>query len=196
MPYCQYCGAESASIKQICPSCGKDMVHIPTVENGFITGDESSNAVDFNALPPSDKAPRVLAAAVDAAIVMGLLFALRRYQFFPPVLSKFQFFLYLLPALYLIFRDGLGGKSVGKLLAGITVVNVQENRVASIGDSFLRNCLFAVIAIPGYGWVGGALIAGVMFLQVLFGNGSRFLDAFAKTRVVGDRSLNDMLQTQ
>ncbi len=193
MPYCQHCGAESTSIKRICSSCGKDTAFIPDLENSSAAQGEDAISGSFSTLSPSSKGPRLLAAAVDAAIAGGLLFALHRYQFLPSLVSKYQLFLSIVPALYLILRDSLGGKSVGKLVVGITVVNVSENKIASIGDSFLRNGLFAVVAIPKYGLIGGVIIASIMLLQILFGKGRRLGDKFANTRVVSDRSLDNTL---
>lgn len=193
MPYCQHCGAESGNIKQPCPSCGKEMVFAANVEDDSASQKAVGLSGHFAALPACSKGARIFAGIIDAAIAGALLYALRRYQLLPPLLSKYQFFLSIVPALYLVLRDSLGGKSVGKLIAGITVVNIAENKIGGIGDSFLRNGLLAFVAIPRFGWMAGLAVGSIMFLQVLFGKGNRLGDKFANTRVVNDRSLSEAL---
>lgn len=193
MPYCQHCGAESSNIKQPCPSCGKEMALGTDMEDDNAPRKVVGLAGPFAAVPACSKGSRIFAGIIDAAIAGALLYALRRYQLLPPLLSKYQFLLSIVPALYLVLRDSLGGKSVGKLIAGITVVNIAENKIGGIGDSFLRNGLFAFVAIPRYGWMAGLAVGSIMFLQILFGKGNRLGDKFANTRVVNDRSLNEAL---
>lgn len=193
MPYCQHCGVESSNIKQPCPSCGKEMTLGTDVDGNNTSRKTVSLAGHFATVPACSKGARIFAGIIDAAIAGALLYALRRYQLLPPLLSKYQFLLSIVPALYLVLRDSLGGKSVGKLIAGITVVNIAENKIGGIGDSFLRNGLLVFVAIPRYGWMAGLAVGSIMFLQVLFGKGSRLGDKFANTRVVNDRSLGEAL---
>lgn len=76
---------------------------------------------------------------------------------------------------YLIFRDGFfGGRSIGKKLMGLKVINTKTNKPCSLKDSFLRNI---TLVIP---------ILNVIDLLVPFidPEGLRFGDKLAGTKVV------------
>lgn len=109
------------------------------------------------------------------------------------------FLVMLIPALYMVIRDALGGKSVGKLLLGLTTYNLRERKPADFADSVLRNWFFAVLLLPpslnllrvtfSFGMVVFALLSLLVMLQILVGDGRRLGDGQAGTLVVDDRAL-------
>lgn len=134
---------------------------------------------------------RLLAGLIDLLVAVALgVFVLwlgskfAYLQFF----KKRYMIIALLPALYLVLRDSIGGKSIGKLVAGIKVVRVKSNNVGGFGESLLRNFAFALLGIPLIGWfVGGAMIV-VIFVQIMLGKEQRLGDRFAGTMVIDDRT--------
>jgi uncharacterized RDD family membrane protein YckC len=55
---------------------------------------------------------------------------------------------------YLLFKDGVGGQSVGKRLLGIQVIKKSTGEACSLAQSFIRNILF------GFGIVDAAFALG------------------------------------
>ena len=84
-------------------------------------------------------------------------------------------FVLLIPMLvYVLVRDGLfGGRSVGKKLMGLRVVNVKANRPCSIKDSILRN---VTLLIPILGFIE-------LLMPLVDAEGLRFGDKIARTKV-------------
>src|SRR5262245_32324058 len=83
--------------------------------------------------PKADLRRRFQAAALDAALVTtaGVLFQVSGSPSLPVA-----------AAIYLVFRDGLGGRSVGKLVCGLMVVSLETGRPATLMQSLRRNLLF------------------------------------------------------
>lgn len=121
--------------------------------------------------------------AVAYALVMYVLILLSRR--FPmsrwPVLFGGVTLLVLLmiPNPYLLLKDALRGKSVGKLIAGLIVYNEHEQRASGVFDSVIRNWYLSIPFV-------GPLLALVMGAQVLGGKSSRLGDRAAHTRVITD----------
>jgi uncharacterized RDD family membrane protein YckC len=68
-----------------------------------------------------------------------------------------------------------GGQTLGKMMAGIRVVQSDSNAALDLGHAFLRTLMWVVLAVP----------AGLGFLTALFSRDHRGLhDRFAGTRVV------------
>ena len=68
-----------------------------------------------------------------------------------------------------------GGQTLGKMAAGIRVVQSDSDASLDLGRAFLRTLMWVVLAVP----------AGLGFLTALFSRDHRGLhDRFAGTRVV------------
>jgi hypothetical protein len=93
--------------------------------------------------------------------------------------------------LYLVLRDSIGGQSLGKLLVGLVVVNVQTGSLCTWKESVLRN-IFALIP-------GANVVAPVLETLTIIRDpqGQRLGDRLAQTQVIeglGARDLATSLQ--
>jgi hypothetical protein len=127
---------------------------------------------------------------VDIGVAMALvgvaLFLLERVPLpFALLLqrSPAALFPFVLPSLYLLLKDGFGGKSIGKLIAGLVVWDLATGRPASFVDSINRNW---PLAVPVFGPSVVALIAGA---QILAGRAYRVGDRAASTVITDAESL-------
>lgn len=101
------------------------------------------------------------------------------------------------PCAYLMFRDAIGGRSVGKLATGLVVWDDKARRPGGFMDSVIRNWPLALLMLP----IGGPLVQGMlwplyviklaaaatvvmMFWQVLRRRPKRILEGPATTRVI------------
>jgi hypothetical protein len=140
------------------------------------------------------RARRAFAGVVDLSIATALavvLFRLLLVRF--TVRTHLLLFLVSLaaacaPAAYLILRDALGGKSIGKLLVGLAVVNPARRRRGGLADSVLRNLVFGFAVVPLVGWVITFAIAGVAGVAILSGRPTRIGEGLTDARVMDDRS--------
>jgi hypothetical protein len=136
-------------------------------------------------------ARRVVAALVDFSIAGALTFYYWRVLA-PRLLLKGRMvagvglIFVLLPSAYILLRDALGGKSIGKLLLGLTTVNLAKRRPAGVSDSILRNIIFGFLIVPIVGWAILAVIVAVTGAQILLGRRQRWGDGLARTTVVDD----------
>jgi hypothetical protein len=80
--------------------------------------------------------------------------------------------------LYLVLRDGFGGQSIGKFLAGLVVVYVDTGHRCRLGGSIKRNL---ILILPG-----ANLVAVVLETRTLMRDpqGQRLGDRLAHTQVV------------
>ncbi len=131
---------------------------------------------------------RIIARTIDLAIVVAL------YEIIPAI----GFFAGLT---YLLLCDGLfEGKSIGKSLTGLKVVDKDNRENCGFKESVFRNFPFAVAfiifglfkVIPLLGWlISFVVIVGIHIFEslVIIGseNGMRFGDELANTRVVDDK---------
>ncbi len=96
--------------------------------------------------------------------------------------------------LYILICDGLrNGQSLGKIVVGTYVVNVETNQRANFKDSIIRNSPIALIVlfllIPLWGWilwfiVGLPVLAMEIYLMKSVDNQLRLGDTMADTRVL------------
>jgi uncharacterized RDD family membrane protein YckC len=76
--------------------------------------------------------------------------------------------------LYFLLKDGLfAGRSIGKKLMGLKVMNITANRPCSKVDSIKRNI---IMFVPIIGWID-------LIMAIIDGEGRRFGDKFAGTQV-------------
>ncbi|MBI5100860.1 MAG: RDD family protein [Nitrospirae bacterium] len=99
---------------------------------------------------------------------------------------------------YLLLGDGFfDGRSIGKRLVKIRVVNTERNTACSIRDSILRNSPlalgFSLWVLPWVGWIF-VVAAVVMEFILMLGseNGARLGDEIAKTAVLESDGKYDM----
>ena len=132
----------------------------------------SSMSDFFKPAPPRD---RMLAAAIDfggSALFWALL-----YQLGFPVMGM------LLTSAYILFRDSLSGKSLGKRMRKLCAINIDSEKVCNWQDSFMRN-LFLAVPILGF------LVLAVEFFFAFKDQDYRRLgDHFAHTLVIDESSL-------
>jgi uncharacterized RDD family membrane protein YckC len=89
-------------------------------------------------------------------------------------------FFYLLPLAYSLIKDGLGqGQSWGKRNMYLMVVDVNDNRPCSIGQSMGRNIISTLLClVPFIGW----LVEPIMVLATA--DGRKLGDMAACTQVI------------
>lgn len=184
MPYCLTCGCEYVFGAERCPRCGQVLpVPPPTCE-------ESPDGRVFADI----RFRRAFAGFVDLSIatVIGVLvFRVLLVRFVVRarlLLLLISIAAMLAPALYLMVKDSLGGKSIGKLLVGLTVVNPRQRRRAGFVDSVLRNLVFGFAAVPIVGWIVTLGIVGVAAVQVLAGRPRRIGEGLTDALVLDDRA--------
>ena len=132
--------------------------------------------------PLSFAARRLLAGLFDAGCAIGLYWLV--LSLLPPGASRrlplLRLLPGLLPLLFLLFRDGVSGRSPGKWLCGLRVWTVQPDGSfipAGFSASMLRNWLlaFPLLGLPIAGvWAAAEIIAGRPL---------RYADRFAGTMV-------------
>jgi hypothetical protein len=126
----------------------------------------------------ADLKRRFLAAMADAVIVAIAVFYYRAFG--SP--------LYLVTAgAYLVLRDSIAGRSVGKFLCGLVVVDLKTGRPCAWGSSFQRNLLFL---IPGANVVAAFLETSTCIKD---SQGQRLGDRFALTQVVDGFGAKDVV---
>ncbi len=197
MPFCTNCGHEVNLSWANCPKCGK-------VQNGTISVEGNQEAKKEipsikNKEPDiqvASKMRRLASGAIDLMIGGGLAFFtywyLLKKTFFTGTQLRWlivRALIPLIPALYFLLKDSLGGKSIGKLVLNLSTVNVKSKKPIGIVDSLLRNSMLAVVAIPVLGWISFVVITLVITIQVIMGYPQRAGDRFAKTIVIADRDL-------
>jgi uncharacterized RDD family membrane protein YckC len=90
---------------------------------------------------------------------------------------------------YLLLRDAIGGQSVGKLLFGLVVINLETGRPASVSDSVRRNLL---LLLPGANIVAIFLEARTIAVDP---QGQRLGDRLAQTQVVEGAGARDLVKS-
>jgi len=177
MPYCNGCGVEYRLGAEVCSKCG---VELPRVKDLKAPGDIGGAAL--GALGSR----RVLAGLIDLAIAYGmfayvLLLVSRRFPVARPLVMIFGAVIVLLiPNPYLVLKDAVEGKSIGKLITGLVAYNERQRRASGVMDSILRNWYLGVPLI------GPTVLTVVIGLQVLAGRPNRLGDSAAHTRVIMD----------
>ena len=129
--------------------------------------------------PKADIAKRLLAATVDIMLVAGMLLYYRASESFGYLLLAIAF---------VLFRDAIGGRSIGKFLFGLVVADLATGRPCGYGAAIRRNALFL---LPGANVVAAFLEASTI---VRDSQGQRLGDRFALTQVVEGFGLKDLLK--
>jgi hypothetical protein len=191
MPYCNTCAAAYEFGSDRCRKCGTALPTIPGAA-------PVQRPVAMEAFAAAGRGRRLIAGLVDFIICVSLTFYLDR-TVIPRLLvrSRFRgialmFVLLALPAAYAVFRDAFGGKSIGKLFSGLTVVNRQARRRANARDSFLRNVSFGFLGVPLFGWIVFIGLSALAAAQIATGRGVRFGDGMAGTQTMADRAAEDL----
>jgi hypothetical protein len=128
--------------------------------------------------PKADVIKRFFAAMVDAMLVVAALLLYRNSEF-PAYLVA--------AAAYLLLRDAARGRSVGKFLCGLVVINLATGRPCGWGPCVGRNVLFV---LPGANVVAAFLEAATIVRDA---QGQRLGDRFALTQVVEGFGARDVV---
>jgi uncharacterized RDD family membrane protein YckC len=94
-----------------------------------------------------------------------------------------------LAAGYLLLRDAIGGQSLGKILLGLVVIDLQTGRVSSWSGSVRRNFL---LLLPGANVVAIFLEARTIMSDP---QGQRLGDRLAQTQVVEGAGARDLVKS-
>jgi hypothetical protein len=214
--YCPHCGGAGPSGAKFCPHCGGAVAGSASnpQQSAGATSAVQRNAVEDagSSAPGGSPSPlksiglpqaapvgkRLTAAFLDVVLAIVLLQLLFRTRSLG-AMRKRVFLLLFIPAIYMVIRDSLAGKSLGKILLGLTTYNLHERKPADFADSVLRNWFFAILLLPpslsilritiSLGMVAFAVLSLAIALQIAFGSGRRIGDGQANTLVVEDRAL-------
>lgn len=170
MPFCNQCGNEYSIREENCSKCN---AILPTVSN---RSPIDVGAQDF--LNP--KLKRFVAGIIDLSVAIGIFFALFFSRRMLIALIVRRGFAIILPNLYLLLKDSIEGKSIGKLLMGILVYNEKEKKPGGLLDSIIRNWYLAIPIL------GPTLLAVVIGAEILSGKKRRMGDKAAGTIVIID----------
>ena len=125
----------------------------------------------------ADVVKRASAATIDGLLVALTIVLYRN--------SDMPFFLFV-GGTYLLLRDSMSGRSIGKFCCGLVVVNLMTGRPCGRGASISRNALFL---LPGANVVAAFL---EMATIVRDRQGQRLGDRFALTQVVEGFGAKDL----
>jgi hypothetical protein len=183
MSYCSICGVEYQLGVDRCSRCGHLLPQAPLINRE--TGQETSTDI---------RVRRAIAGIVDvglAVAVGALIFRVLSARFLVRTRllgALLAFAAAFIPAGYMLLRDSLAGKSVGKLLVGLTVVNLKRRQRAGLRDSFMRNLVFGFAAVPIVGWVVTAAIILIAAWAVVSGRPTRIGEGLSDARVLDDET--------
>lgn len=170
VPFCNKCGAQYTFGSPSCNQCGTPLPALPPeVAAGPDTVRQNKN--------PQIK--RIIAGLLDvliAFLIVSPLFFSKKML----VVLLAKRLIWFLPGIYLLLKDSFGGKSIGKLLTNILVVNELTHSPGNVMDSIKRN-LPLVIPI-----VGPTVFAAIIGIQLILGRKKRLGDDMANTVVLAD----------
>ena len=127
--------------------------------------------------PKADVRKRVYASAIDSTLVVTAIILYQRLDSIAfPILG----------ALYLLLRDGVRGRSIGKILCGLTVIDLQTGKPATMPASMRRNI---ILLVPGANLVAAVLEIVTISRDV---QGQRLGDRLAQTQVVEGLGAKDL----
>jgi uncharacterized RDD family membrane protein YckC len=133
-----------------------------------------------SAYPKADVTKRLLAATTDGVIVVAMARLYWSSGSIPYLAAA---------AAYVLFRDGIRGQSIGKLVCGLVVISLETGRPASLATSARRN---ALLLLPGANVVA-------IFLEGLTiardSQGQRLGDRLAQTQVVEGLGAKDLVKS-
>lgn len=172
MPFCSQCGYEYALGVERCARCGATLPQLP--QQPQLEGAEGVQVPRLR---------RFIAGLIDLGVAYALFgsflfFLLARRLLLLRLLRRGLAFT--APHVYLLLKDSLEGKSIGKVIAGVVVYNEKERKVGGLLDSIIRNWY---LAIP---FLGPTLLAVVIGAQILSGRRKRLGDEGANTIVITD----------
>ena len=169
MPFCNQCGKEYTMGEEKCSKCGSVLPRLPK-QLPVTEVKEFSNP----------KMKRFIAGLIDIAIALAIFFAL----FFSKKIALAIFLkrglAIVIPHLYLLLKDSIEGKSIGKLIVGVMVYNEKEKKAGGMLDSIIRNWYLTIPIL------GPTLLALVIGAQILSGKKKRLGDEGAGTIVITD----------
>jgi len=187
VPRCMTCGRVYEEGTSFCPVDGGKIIYQasqPHQQSAFYGG-----VVSF---PKASLGKRFVACLIDGLIALAL--AIPAFICFIISISDIwslysdedaryralALFLYILPLMYSLLKDGLGkGQSWGKRPFGLMVVNLQSGAPCDMGKSALRNLVSGLVSlIPFVGW----LVEPIMVLVTL--DGRKLGDKAANTQVI------------
>lgn len=169
MPFCNACGANNKSDAKICTGCGKLLT--------FLAAEQKYENMVSSGVP---RARRITAAGIDFLIFAAIMLFLFTRKGGPLILLFERNVAVFVQIAYFLLKDGFEGKSFGKVITGIVVLNQNKRRAANILDSVFRNWY---LALP----ILGPLVFGsIIAIQLLSGKRERLGDAIARTVVVTD----------
>jgi uncharacterized RDD family membrane protein YckC len=128
--------------------------------------------------PKADVGRRVSAATVDGLLVTTALMLYRT--------SESMLFVFA-GVLYVLLRDAMWGRSVGKFFFGLVVINLETGRPCGRDASLSRNVL---LVLPGANVVAAFLEAATIVRDP---QGQRLGDRFAQTQVVAGFGIKDFV---
>lgn len=169
MPFCNQCGQKFKLGEETCAKCGLELPQLP--DTTIIVPGKKDLAIP--------KLKRLVAGFIDILIVLIIFFALISYKRRFIVLLLRRGLAMLLPHLYLLLKDSIEGKSIGKLLVGVIVYNEKEKKAGGFLDSIIRNWYLAIPVL------GPTLFAFIIGIQILRGK-HRLGDRQANTIVITD----------
>jgi uncharacterized RDD family membrane protein YckC len=146
---------------------------------------QQSPAAEVKELP-NPKTKRFVAGLIDISIALAIFFALFFSKRLVIALLLRRGIALIIPHLYLLLKDSIEGKSIGKVLMGIMVYNVKDKKACGLLDSIIRNWY---LAIP---FLGPTLLALVIGAQILSGKNKRLGDEMAGTIVITDSDYQKM----
>lgn len=171
MPYCPNCGNSFVLGDIKCSKCG---INLETAVNQKFVGKKI-----YSFSNPVSR--RLTAAFIDyflvVCIMLFLIFFKRRAL---PFLIARRAIALILPPLYFLVKDSMFGKSIGKMLLGISVFNENDNKRGGILESIIRNW-YLVIPV-----IGPTIFAIIMAVQIISGRKQRIGDKAAGTIVIKD----------
>ena len=121
---------------------------------------------------------RALAATIDGLLVTTTLVLYLKSEFLPYLF---------IGALYLLLRDGVAGRSVGKFACGLVVINLKTGRPCGQVASISRN---ALLLLPGANVVAAFLEAATIVRDP---QGQRLGDRLAWTQVIEGFGAKDVV---
>ena len=199
---CTNCGSELPRGAAYCASCGRKVANANDLpveggrqnaprddEGGPLSGPPAGTELkDGKAIPRAPIFRRLSAGAIDVAIILALYLVFARFRLLARV-SFTAMVPFLVPCIYALLRDGFGGRSIGKALLGLRVVNVRTMRPGGVAESILRNWYFAIITVPpklAYASLGLFLfwvLVLIVTVQIASGARRRLGDGWANTQV-------------
>ena len=194
MTTCPTCNKAQPEGTTFCGECGARMPAVVSLSTGetnaaTVKALEQPASLRREELPLANVGRRIIAGAIDVTVAVSLLWVVYRY----PILGRaatWAIVPYLLPCLYILFKDAVRGQSLGKLIAGLITVHMGEMKPAGFADSIIRNWFLAIIIVPpriaiiNLGLFLFAFLAFLIFLQIMFKQKHRMGDRWAQTQVV------------